>query len=91
MKITIMTALTVATLAFAPMAQAQEGNGDPFPLRTPGFTSYVAPRVLADGSTVMQFSQVPVQTADALPFDGAGAPAPYAAVQERARLLASRR
>lgn len=29
MRITIMTALT-ATLAFAPMAQAQEGNGDPF-------------------------------------------------------------
>ena len=31
MKITIMTAL--AALAFAPMAQAQEGNGDPFPFR----------------------------------------------------------
>ena len=32
MKITIMTALTAA-LAFAPMAQAQEGNGEPFPFR----------------------------------------------------------
>ena len=31
MKITVMTALAAATFAFAPMAQAQEGNGDPFP------------------------------------------------------------
>lgn len=39
MKITIMTAL--AALAFAPMAQAQEGNGDPFPSAAPGTTTYV--------------------------------------------------
>ena len=31
MKITLMTAL--ALLALAPVAQAQEGNGDPFPFR----------------------------------------------------------
>ena len=31
MKITIMTALAAVTLAFAPTAQAQEGNGEPFP------------------------------------------------------------
>ena len=31
MKITVMTALAAATLALAPMAQAQEGNSDPFP------------------------------------------------------------
>ena len=85
MKYILAAALALAALPVL----AQEGNGEPFPLRTPGFTSYVAPRVLADGSTVMQFSQAPVQTADALPFNGA--PVPYAAVQERARLLASRR
>lgn len=31
MKITVMTALAAATFAFAPLAQAQEGNSDPFP------------------------------------------------------------
>lgn len=31
MKITVMTMLAAATLAFAPLAQAQEGNGEPFP------------------------------------------------------------
>lgn len=31
MRITTMTALAVATLAFGPLAHAGEGNGDPLP------------------------------------------------------------